>query len=141
MANKNVVLCGDARMRRRVSITFTEPSMTKQSMMAECDINSIVERSRVQGVVNHVNAKTPMYADVSRLVDYQSALNLVNSASDVFRELPAKVRERFGNNPEGLIAFLDNPANEAEGIELGLLKKRDLPASPAVKAPEADKVK
>jgi phage internal scaffolding protein len=123
--------------RRRVQVVFTEPSMTKQSLMAECDINRIVERSRASGVVSHLTSKPPMYADVSNVPDYHTALAIVDRANEALASLPAKVRERFGNNAAGLMQFLGDPANRAEAESLGLLQKRDLPLDKGPEAPSA----
>ena len=38
-------------------------------------------------------------------------------------DLPAKIRQRFNNNPAELIAFLQNSDNIEEAVELGLMEK------------------
>lgn len=112
-------------MRERYSVPLEckLPSRTKQSMKAECDINQIVANLRRTGLLSHVNTRAPMYADVSAIPDYLSALNIVNAAKASFDALPAKVRQRFANDPGQLIGFLQDPANRDEGVALGLLKE------------------
>lgn len=98
-----------------------EESLTKQSFADECDFNAVMSRWERTGVIEHVNASPPQYADVSDLVDYQTALNTVMSARTAFDGLPSAVRERFGNNPGALLAFLNDPNNRDEGVSLGLI--------------------
>ena len=98
-----------------------EESLTKQSFAQECDFNAVLSQWERTGVIEHIDARTPQYADVSELVDYQQALNIVSAAQDSFLALPSSIRERFDNNPAGLIHFLNDPANRAEAESLGLL--------------------
>lgn len=109
-----------------------EPSMTKQSFVDECDINQIIDRARNGGSVDHLNARVPVYADVSNIPDYRSALDVVREADASFMALDAKVRERFANDPGRLLDFLKDPQNYDEGVKLGLLtpKKPVAPVSP-----------
>ena len=98
-----------------------EESLTKQSFAQECDFNAVLAQWERTGVIEHIDARTPQYADVSELVDYQQALNIVSSAQASFLALPSSIRERFDNNPASLIEFLNNPANTEEARSLGLL--------------------
>jgi len=45
------------------AITFTEPSLTRQSFKDECDVNQIVKRYTETGMVNHIPRTTPQYGD------------------------------------------------------------------------------
>lgn len=110
----------------RVRITCGGGSRTKQSFKAMTDINTIVSRARTTGLVSHVNVKRPMYGDVSKMGSYQDALNLVNTASEMFMALPAVVRERFSHDPAELLVFLSDPKNRPEAVELGLLEPKPL---------------
>lgn len=95
---------------------------TRQAHRAECDINNIVEKARRTGLVGHLSNKSPYFADVSYGFDYQSALGLVMDAQERFKTLPSVIRERFGNDPAALLAFLSDPKNREEGQKLGLIK-------------------
>jgi len=46
--------------------------------------------------------------------------------------LPAKVRDRFGQDPAEFLAFLSNPENADEARRLGILKPQEA-APPPVK--------
>lgn len=102
-------------------------SLTRQSFKDECDVNRILRRAQLQGVVSpgDLHGGTAMYADVSEVGDYQEALAVVAKAEEAFAALPARVRERFKNDPAQLLAFLADPKNVEEAIELGLAKRRE----------------
>jgi len=84
------------------------PSMTKQSFADETDINKIVARFEKTGLIEHLNSREPFYGDVSDIVGYQEALNVVQKADDLFNAYPAKVRERFDNDPVKFIEFISD---------------------------------
>lgn len=101
------------------------PSMTKQEFKDQCDINNIIKAFKITGQINHMsaNAQLGMYADLPDPIDYQDAQNTIRQASESFASLPAKVRDRFENDPALFLAFLSDPANKDEAQALGLLNK------------------
>lgn len=105
--------------KRKVSITFTEPGLAKQSFKAECDINTIMARYMKTGLLDHVRAQQGRYLDVTG-ADFQAAQNLVAGATSMFFDLPSSIRERFDNNPAFFLEFMENPANAQEAASLGL---------------------
>lgn len=121
--------------RRRVQVEFKEPSLTKQSFREQVNINSIIERNRRTGMLDHVNTKEPFYGDVSGIASYQDALNIVNKARELFDGMSATIRERFLNDPARLVSFLEKPENLDEAIRLGIAVKRP---EPAVSEPVVD---
>ncbi|RYF32309.1 MAG: hypothetical protein EOO38_31115, partial [Cytophagaceae bacterium] len=53
-----------------------------------------------------------------------------------FDALPAKIRDRFNNDPSRFLAFCENPENEAELVQLGLRDaKPEEPPAPAPAVP------
>lgn len=99
-------------------------SMTKQSFVDECDINTIMRRYEATGAFpDHINQRAGrgVFGDFSDVADFQTALHTVMAAEEMFSELPARVRDRFGNDPEQLIKFLQDDANRDEAIKLGLV--------------------
>ena len=106
------------------------PSLTKQSFAEECDFNFVMARYEKTGIIPHLEARLPQYTDVSSMVDYQEAHNLVISARASFDALPAAVRERFNNDPSSLIAFLGGENNRSEAEKLGLVTPKVIPAAP-----------
>lgn len=111
--------------RRRVSIIFTSPSLTKQSFKNEANINNIISKYKKTGIMQ-VNSKQAMYGDFSNIKDYQEALNAVNDAKEAFQSLPSELRSRFNNDPKNLIEFLENPKNAQEAIKIGLFQEKGI---------------
>jgi len=105
--------------KRKVSITFTEPGLAKQSFKAECDINTIMARYMKTGLLDHLSARKGQYMDVSG-ADFYAAQNLVAEARSMFFGLPSKIREQFDNDPGEFLAFMENPANAQQAEEMGL---------------------
>jgi len=101
-----------------------EPSRTKQSHKAECDINNIIKAYSAPGMIEqlHLAAAKGVYMDLPAEFDYQDALNIVASANEAFAQLPSRIRERFGNDPQKLLAFMQDGENLGEAIKLGLVK-------------------
>lgn len=93
---------------------------TKQSFKDECDINIIMKRFERTGTLNWVNRHSPQYGDVSGL-EFQTAMDIVAAGKSAFAALPARIRDRFRNDPAQFLDFVQNPANAAEAAELGLL--------------------
>lgn len=107
--------------RRRVAITFTEPSLTKQEYSREADMNTIIKKYRLTGQLPPTKS-FGTYADVSNIGDYQSAVMKVQEAQEVFDSLPARIRSQFENNPAQLIDWVMDPKNKEDAITLGLLE-------------------
>lgn len=108
------------------------PSRTKQEFTKEVDINNIMKRFEMSGydpTVLPVTKRVPLAGDFTQFPEsYHAALNFVNQAHDAFMELPAELRARFENDPQQWLKFVDDPANEAELIELGLVLPAEVPA-------------
>lgn len=123
-----------ARTRSKERDLFCDPnsddgrSMAQQHFAQECDVNEIMKKSLSTGVppgYNPLNPPTvkPQFGDFSSEASYQHAMNLVIAAQERFEMLPAKIRDRFLNDPGELLAFLDDPKNRDEAIALGLIDK------------------
>lgn len=90
-----------------VGYDFSGDKLTKESHAAECDINTILNQYSRTGVLNHMAMGSPEYLDVSD-VDFQEAMNTVLSAQSAFAALPARIRDRYRNDPAAfLAAFAD----------------------------------
>jgi len=110
----------------------TPPSMTKQEFKRECDVNNIIKHFSVTGMWNHVNAKAVqgVYQDLPDSVDFQESLATIKVAEEAFMTLPAKVRDRFGQDPVEFLAFVSDPENLEEIQRLGLVKPPPPPTPP-----------
>lgn len=119
-------------LRRRVIQPIgAEPSQTKQEFKNDCDINSIMAKYQRTGALTHFAKYSPFYDDISPC-DYQTAQNTLINARQMFDSLPSSIRD-LTKNPEGFLAFVQNPANKAKMEELGLTKAEP----PLIKAPPA----
>ncbi|WNK14683.1 MAG: internal scaffolding protein [Microvirus sp.] len=98
----------------------------KQNHIAECDINNIMKQYSKTGQITHMSAKAAQgaYADLPDDLDFQVSMNIVAEGRTAFATLPAKVRDRFGNDPAQFLAFMADPDNQDEAIKMGLAKRR-----------------
>lgn len=112
---------------------FTEPTKTKRYMSADCDINTIMAKAK-RGFTVPGSRKQPKFGDFTEIPAdsaeaFTKALETVQSAEQSFSELPAKLRDRFNNNPAELLTFLADVNNRAEAVRLGLIEDKK-PVSP-----------
>lgn len=96
-----------------------DKSLTQQHMADECDINKLVERFVVTGEIPRLTMP-PMQGDFTKIPTYQEALNLMIEANRSFMQMPAKIRNRFENDPGQFIAFCSDEANRDEIRQMGL---------------------
>lgn len=102
-------------------VVVTDPEQrAHQSFKDECDINNIMRKYRVTGLVTHVARSAGRFADVSEIGSYQDAIDRVRDANEFFSGLPAELRQRFGNDAASFLDFILDPANEAEVRDMGL---------------------
>lgn len=99
-------------------------SMTKQADANDCSIDTILKKFQKTGMIDHLAKGEGFYGDVSDMVNYQEALDLVCRANNLFMSMSPDVRERFDNNPSKMLSFLDNPNNYDEAVALGMVEKR-----------------
>lgn len=121
----------------RPVVVNTGKGVTRQSMKSEVDINLIVGRFMKTGQLSHLERREKIFADVSDIGDYRECLERVQAVQDAFfKEVPAKIRERFGHNPARFLEFISDPRNADEMVAMGLRKKPDdVPAKPVDEVP------
>lgn len=99
-----------------------EPSLAQQHMKEDADINTIVRRAQVAGLVPQPPGR---YVDHTREPrDLQEAFAMVEYAQERFAALPAVIRERFANNPIAFERFANDPKNDDEMVALGLIERK-----------------
>lgn len=108
------------------------PSRTKADFAEQCDINNIIKAYKITGQIQHVSAaaKQGRFEDLPDEIDFQTSLNTIRAADQAFAALPAKLRDRFGNDPAQFLGFLSDPENGDEARRLGILNPLPAPASP-----------
>jgi len=103
---------------RRVSQSFKNvESLTEKSDMPLTSIRNLLKR----GFDVHDGADDQQFIDLTQFSDFQEQMERVASAHDSFEQLPARLRERFRNDPAEMINFVQNPNNTNECIQLGLI--------------------
>lgn len=112
------------------------PSLTDPSDAEDSDINKIVERALKTGVMPD-QASEGLYGDFSDVPSYQEALHIVAHANEQFAALDARARFRFENNPEKFLAFVSDPRNAKEMVELGLATASPNDQEPPPRTPPA----
>lgn len=128
MSKSSFTIVGNQRISRRDNGTYlvehinTEKSMTQQCFAEMADINRIMSRwLNGNGADPHQIPDFTRYRDVSDGRSFGDVMNLVCEAQSDFDSLPADVRSRFKNDPANLVAFVSDPANTKECIDLGIL--------------------
>lgn len=95
-----------------------------QSARDDADINVIVKRFNVTGMLPQLQ-RQPLDVDIDKVMDYRSAMQYVREAAERFMMLPSQLRERFQNDPQEFMAFVQDEANAEEAEKLGLIPKRE----------------
>lgn len=107
------------------AVEFELPSMTEQHFKDECDINNIIEKAKVTGVLPS-GSREPLFGDFEKFPkNLQERFDMYNEANERFLHLPSELRKRFGNNPANLLDFLRDSNNIDEAVKLGLLVRKD----------------
>lgn len=120
----------------RADILWSGESMTRQSEAAECDINNIMAKYAVTGMLPQLVEQSPSYGDFSSMPDYIESQNIVAFAKSQFAALPAETRAFFQNDPGQMLDYVDKhfptagPEREValkNLTKLGLTKPIELP--------------
>ena len=99
-----------------------DASLTRQEFVEESDINNIMKRY-ASGMPIPSGTRQPVFDDFSDVPDYAQAFEIVQRSEEAFAQLPSAVRERFANDPQQLLAFLQDGKNRDEAVKLGLIEK------------------
>ena len=110
-------------------------SMTKQSFAKELDVNNIIRKFNKTGILQKLTEFEGEYGDFDEY-DLRTAIEKVQKATEMFQEVPSKIRAQFDNNAGKFIEFATDEANLDQMREWGLAK----PEKPAEKPPEPQKV-
>lgn len=116
---------------RDSDLVCPEPSLAQQSFKDDADINVMLEKFKVTGVMPQ-GVVMPSYGDFTGVSDYRTAVDAIKKASDAFMELPANIRARFENDPQLFLEFCADEKNRDEAVRLGLVPKTPDPVEPPV---------
>lgn len=120
--------------RPRVFARECGPSLTKQASKNECDVNVIMSRYMKTGVIDHLNEYHGEYGDFGDAQDFLNSQIIVQDAQNMFDSIPAEIRKNFDNSPSKFLDFVQNPENQNDMVEMGLLN-RPLP-QPSESSPQ-----
>jgi len=123
----------------KVEKMFEGASRTKTEFADEANINNIVRRANISGVLPQ-GSRQPLFGDFSEVQTYEEAQGQIAAAEESFLHLPAELRAKFDNNVADLLDYIDNPANEEEAISLGLLPEKEQPVSQVVNEAQAEPI-
>lgn len=105
-------------------VVNTGPGLTKQEFKDACDINKIIAKYEKTGMIEALSNGEPFYGDVSNIKGYQEAVEKVQEAQELFYKMSPVIREKFDNDPEKMINFLDDKKNYDEALKLGMVVER-----------------
>lgn len=123
------------RVSAETGLLCSDESLTDQSGKEDSDINTIVRRFGVTGLMPEA-ARPLFYADFDDVFDFQSAQNVVAQANQAFMALPAEVRSRFANNPQLFVEYCSEA--KEDGTLVHLAELREMGLAPPEKAPEPE---
>lgn len=106
--------------RVRVTADPVGESLTQQHFKKETDIVHIIKKHDRTGIIEHVARGVAQYGDYSEVNEYREALDMVNNANASFMQIPAEIRQMFGNDAGAFFEFATDPKNEEKMIQLGL---------------------
>lgn len=106
-----------------------EVGKTIQQFRESADINVLVRRFGLTGEMPPAKA-IPQYGDFSQVVDFQTAMNALRSSQEAFDALPARIRDRFNNDPRRFLEFVHDADNRDEAVRLGLVPRPEPPPRP-----------
>lgn len=114
----------------QVQLKAGKKPRTKQSFRDECDINKIMAKFQKTGAISHIRQHGQNYGFASSN-DFAKSMRIVIQAKEMFAELPSSIRNRFANQPEHFLQFVQDPANADEMVTMGLM-------TPKSEAPPAE---
>lgn len=120
--------------RARKGTNTGSDSPTVQSARNEADINVLVRRFGVTGLIAQVERPPPLteFADV---FDFQSSMNLIRRAQESFAGMSAITRKRFNNDPADFVNFCDERDDKGELVNLEEMRKMGLAVPKKVPPP------
>ena len=121
------------KARERVRYQTTGKPLTEQSHKKDCDIRFIMKKAEKTGMLTHVNNNQASYMDLASRPEFMEAQIVLAEAKSVFETIPAKVREKFKNDPAEFLEFIQNEENRETITELGFSTDHlpPLPEAPA----------
>ena len=100
---------------------FIKESPTQQHFKETQDINAIMQKVRKTGRMPP--PRELIYGDFSDIPDLHGVFERISRVKDAFMRLPPEVRNRFRNDPERWLKYMEDPEKKEEQYELGLRER------------------
>lgn len=104
---------------RRVMQIPKKGSRVEQHHRDKVNINSIMKKYYKTGMLEQRSGAR--YGDFTSFESFHDAQDRILQATDEFMELPSDIRAMFDNDPAMLVEFINDPANEEQARNLGLI--------------------
>jgi len=106
-----------------------QPSLTIQSMTEDADLNVMMKRMHVTGVMPE-NVPVLGYGDFEEVMDFRSAQHALIEADRSFMMMPAEMRARFANDPQVFLEFCTATSVDGKLTNLEEMQKMGLAIKP-----------
>jgi phage internal scaffolding protein len=106
--------------QKRNAFKPTGESLTQQHHVEQVKIQNIIKRYDKTGILDHVARGVAHYGDYTKINEYKTYLDFVNSANESFAGLPSDIREKFSNDAGAFFEFATDPKNKEAMINMGL---------------------
>jgi len=107
-------------------LACTEPTLAQQQFKDSSDINVLFGKYLETGEMPQVQDGLT-FGNFEGIFDFQSAMNAVRTAEGLFSQMPARIKNRFDNDPQKLLEFLANDENREEAEFLKLVEPKQEP--------------
>ena len=127
--------------RRRIIKTLDKESKTQAHLAQRTNVNYLMKQYRRTGEMPDpagLLRRQQVFLDCTQIGDFAEVQQRIVDAGNQFRKLDPRVRAKFQNRPEMLIAFLQDENNREEAIKLGLIEKpqKQAPEKPEKETPK-----
>ncbi len=99
-------------------------SKTDQSDKNMVNINTIMANYAKTGLLPQFPEKIAQYVDTTQIPSYMEAQEQIRHASELFNQLPSKIRKDMDNNPANLETYITNPENQDLLFKYGIIEKK-----------------
>lgn len=96
----------------------------QQKFEIESNINNIMAKYNETGIIGNplkISNRKPIFGDFSSIPSFQEANQMIIDTNNAFATLPSDIREKFGNDPNIMLHWLNDPKNNDDAIRLGLV--------------------
>lgn len=114
--------------RKKFATDFKDTQdMAVQSHKDNCDINRVLDRAKTGQAAGHLMKYQGVYGDFSDFDEntYETMVTRLAAAHTIFNDLPAEIRQEFGNNPGVFFQKVNDPRFKDRLEELFPVLQRD----------------